>query len=62
MQDRNARPEKKDEKPAKERSAPSAPEEMPLAKPVKGVVLEFATRMRQSRGSGALLNNWINAR
>jgi hypothetical protein len=28
------------------------------AKPVRGVVLEFATRMRQSRGREVLLNNW----
>lgn len=41
----------------KERNAASAHEEMPLAKPVKGVVLEFATRMRQSRGREVLLND-----
>ena len=28
------------------------------AKPVRGVVLEFATRMRQSRGREVLLNDW----
>ncbi len=43
--------------PAKERYAASAQGEMPLAKPVKGVVLEFATRMRQSRGREVLLND-----
>jgi hypothetical protein len=43
--------------PAKERNAASAHEEMPVAKPVKRVVLEFATRMRQSRGREVLLND-----
>ena len=43
--------------PVKERNAASTHEEMPLTKPAKGVVLEFATRMRQSRGREVLLND-----
>ncbi len=53
----NPRAETKNESPAKERNAASTQEEMPLTKPVRGVVLEFATRMRQSRGREALLND-----
>lgn len=32
--------------------------EKTMKKPVRGVVLEFATRMRQSRGREVLLNDW----
>ena len=32
--------------------------DVPVKKPVRGVVLEFATRMRQSRGREVLLNDW----
>jgi hypothetical protein len=46
----NPRAERKIEIPAKERNAASAQAEMPLAKPVKGAVSEFATRMRQRPG------------
>jgi hypothetical protein len=53
----NPKAETKNESPAKERKAASTQEEMPLTKPVKGVVLEFATRMRQSRRREVLLND-----
>ena len=43
--------------PAKERTAASEREKTMLAQPVRGVVLEFATRMRQSRGREVLLND-----
>ncbi|HEX3472379.1 MAG TPA: tyrosine-type recombinase/integrase, partial [Silvibacterium sp.] len=45
------------ESPALKRSGSLEREEMPPAKPVKGVVLEFATKMRQSRGREVLLND-----
>jgi hypothetical protein len=41
---------------AKQRAATSGTEKCVVAKPVRGVVLEFATRMRQSRGREVLLN------
>jgi integrase len=43
--------------PAKERTAASEREKTMSAQPVRGVVLEFATRMRQSRGREVLLND-----
>jgi hypothetical protein len=43
--------------PAKERTAASEREKTLSAQPVRGVVLEFATRMRQSRGREVLLND-----